>query len=450
MDTVLQATVFRIKSFEDDTIKLTDDLDYVINNISNQNTKAALITDNFIQTCFTLCKNDKLSPSHIIQCLPIIQKLVVLYSARQIVIIPDINIEQSFISDIAKLLNSKDENVRYNACKLLSIICFFEDSINIISNSEITQILYDLLLTDKTYNVISETLKSLSFITNYIRNTPENVVQKMIEILHKTDKTDIYRCESNLKCLRNICTKWDIKEIAIKYEIVKSISKFLSTTYARQEPNICKCACGVLMTISVCENGKDSMINKNPNIITSLGYLVSSKNIDINIQNNAAIILQNISDHPMGLIKIGKELIHKHSLLIKLFGMDKSAKIGHFYMKIHEIKEGETEREIKKKQRQNELIQQSAVQLLALVAQQKDGIHSVWACLNILPQLIDIFMMAEKDRIIAVALDCIIMLCQNNETAQRILRKEARRSKCFFETAKKFELLQPYLTPELM
>ena len=59
-------------------------------------------------------------------------------------------------------------------------------------------------------------------------------------------------------------------------------------------------------------------------------------------------------------------------------------------------------------------------------------------------------MTAEKERTIAIALDCIIMLCRNNETAQRILRKEARRSKCFYETAKKFELLQPFLTDDLM
>ena len=430
MDTVLQATVHRIKIFGNDTHKLNDDLEYTLNNIPKQETKASLIQHQFIQTCFSLFNNDLLSSSHIVQLLQITQKLSVLLSARKIIINKDQNSE-SYIPNIAQLLNSKDEKIRYNACKLVSIIAFFEDSINTISNSEITEILYDLLF-DEKYEIVSETLKSLSYITNYIRDTPEKVVSKMIQILMRTDKSDINRCESNLKCLWNICTTWSIKEIAIKHEIVKSTSKFLSTTYARKEPNICRCATGLLMPISVCESGKESIIT-NGDIIKSLSYLVSSKNIDQDIQNNTGIVLQNMSDHPNGIIMIGKELIHKHPLLIQLFGNDKSAKIGHFYMKT-----------------EKQLIQQSAVQLLGLVAQQKDGIDSVWKCLNILQDLIDIFMMAEKERMISIALDCIIMLCQNNETAQIILRKEARRSQPFYETIKKIEQLEPYIAKDLL
>eukprot|EP01084_Bolivina_argentea_P126943 224620_1 len=236
----------------------------------------------------------------------------------------------------------------------------------------------------------------------------------MIKILSKTDKNDTNRCENNLKCLWNICTKWEIKEIAIKYKVVKTMSKFLSTSYAKQEPNISQCATGLLMPISTCESGKNSIIS-NKNIITSLSYLVSNKNIDINIQNNGSIVLCNISDHPKGLLMVGKELISKQSLIIKLFGNDKSAKIGHFYMKD-----------------QQQTIQQSAVQLLALVSQQNNGINAVWQCLNILPELIDIFMLAEKERTISLALDCMIMLCKSNQTAQIMLRKEARRSEPFF------------------
>ena len=429
MDTVLQATVYRIKTYQDNTKQLTDDLDYTNNSIAQQETKSALIDDKLIQTCFELFDNTSLSPSHLVEILKIIQKLAVLYSARKLIIAE----KQLYIEQICQLLSSKDENVRLNACKLVTIICFFEDSINTISHSKITEILYDLLF-DSNYNIISETLQSLSYITNYIRVCPEKVVQKMIQILSSTDKSDVKRCESNLKCLWNICTTWQMKEIAIKHQIVVSLSKFLSTTYAKQESTVCRCASGLLMPISVCESGKEAIISAT-NIITSLCYLVSNKHIHLDIQNNSGIVLQNISDHSKGLLIIGKELIHKHQLLIQLFGNDKAAQIAQYYMNKDD----------------NQLMQQSAVGLLALVAQQKNnGIDAVWKCLNIVPELIDIFMMTEKDRTIALALDCIIMLCQSQETAQIILRKEARRSQAFYSTANKIEQLQPFLAPHLM
>eukprot|EP01084_Bolivina_argentea_P149757 261594_1 len=133
MNTVLQATIYRIKTFKDDIHQLQDDLNYTINNISKQETKAALIQDKFIQTCFHLCSDESLSPTHIVQIVQIIQKLVVLYSARNIIISIE---KQSYIPNIIQLLKFDDNNVKYNACKLVSTICFFEDSINAVSNSE--------------------------------------------------------------------------------------------------------------------------------------------------------------------------------------------------------------------------------------------------------------------------------------------------------------------------
>jgi len=300
------------------------------------------------------------------------------------------------------------------------------------AHSPITEILYDLLF-DVSYMVVSETLQSLSSITNYIRKSPEKVVQKMIQILSRTDKQDVNRVGSNVKCLWNICTLWEIKELAIKHGVVDSVSKFLSTSYAKQEADVCRCVVGLLMPISVCESGKEAIISRE-SVIGSLAYLVSNANINAEIQSNSGMVLSNISDHPKGLQQAGKELIHKHALIIQLFGADKAAQIGHFYMNDERA-----------------LTQQSAVQLLALVAQQKDGgLDAVWKCLNILPELIDIFMTNDRERIMSLALDCIIVLCRHNETAQRVLRKEARRSQAFLQTANKIPELQPFLIEELM
>eukprot|EP01083_Nonionella_stella_P238228 834981_1 len=423
MNTVAQATVHRIQTFADNVLKLTDDLYYITDHIANPETKAALIQHQFIETLFALCQNESVSASHRVQSLQIMNQLAALYSAR--------NIINTYIELISTLLKSEDETVRLNTCKLVSTLCFFQDSVLPSANSEITPILYELLFDDAD-DVVSETLSSLSFITNYIRNAPENVVEKLIQLLSKTDKQNTNRAQNNLNCLWNICTKWDIKEIAIKHQVVPTTSRFLSTSFAKQEPSVSRCATGLLMPISVCESGKNAILS-NPKIISSLSYLVSNKSVNADITNNSGVVLSNIADHPKGLLMIGKELIQKHALLIQLFGCDKSATIGHVYMKDEKA-----------------LIQQSAVQLLALIAQQKDGQIAVWKCLNILPQLIDLFMSAEKERTISLALDCIIMLCQSNQCAQRILRQEARRSPSFLETARKISLLQPFLTPELM
>jgi len=430
MDTVLQATVRRIKTVEEDTDKtLSNDLEYVINSIAKQETKFCLIRDNLIETCFSHCKSDHLSPSHYVQCLQILQQLAVLLSVREQIISSD---SPSFIPNISDLLHSDDENVRFNACKLVSTICSFQDSITKMAHSPITEILYDLLF-DSSYIVVSEALNSFSFITNYIRNTPEKVVQKIIEILSRTDKKDVNRCKSNMKCLWNMCSSWEIKELAIKHGAVDAIPKFLSMAYAKQQYDVCRCATGLLMPISVCESGKDAIIASS-SVIGSLAYLASNQSINDEIKSNSAIVLCNISDHPKGLQKAGKELIHKHALIIELFGKDKAAQIGHFYMK-----------------EEKALTQQSAVQLLGLVGQQKEGgLDAVWKCLNILPELIVIFMTNERERIMSMALDCIISLTQHNDTAQRILRKEARRSQPFLETARKIPELQPFLKEELM
>jgi len=429
MDSVLDAAVQRIKNFTDDVDTLKADLSYTTNSISKQETKAALIGGQFIETCFALFEHQSLSPSHRVQLLDITQKLAVLYSARRILVSSE---PDSFIPSIAAALRSGDEHVRHSACKLVKIVCSFEDSLNAVASSPITPILYDLLF-DASHDVVSETLHSLSSITNQIRDTPEKVVAKLIAVLRATDKADVARCESNLSCLWNICAVWQIKELAIQHQIVDATAKFLSTTFAKAEPAVCRRAAGLLMPISVCEAGKDAIIAAK-GIVSALSYLVSNKYVADDIQRNSGIVLCNIGDHPQGLLLIGKELIHKHGLLIRLFGHDRAAAIGQHFLAS-----------------EKQLIQQSAVQLLALVAQHTPGgIDAVWKCRNVLPQLIDVFMLSEKDRIVSLALDCILMLCQTKQTAQRILRKEARRSKPFLETARKIEQLKPFLDADLI
>jgi len=355
--------------------------------------------------------------------------LAVLFSARRILVASE---PDSFIPSIAALLRSGDEGVRRSACKLVSIVCSFEDSLNAVASSPITAILYDLLF-DASDDVVTEALHSLSSVTNQIRETPEKVVAKLIALLKATEKAKVARCSSALQCLSNICALWRIKELAIRHEIVAATPKFLSTTYAKTEPSVCRRAAALLMPISVCEAGKDAIIGAK-GVLGALSFLVSAKYIAADIQTNSGAVLQNVADHPKGVFLIGKELIHKHGLIIRLFGHEKAAAIGQHFL-------GD----------EKALIQQSAVQLLALVAQHpNDGIDAVWKCRNILPQLIDVFMLHEKDRIVSLALDCIIMLCRANDTAQRILRKEARRSKAFLETARKIQQLTPFLADDLM
>ena len=425
MDTVLQATVNRIKAFvnESDTSAIKSDLEYTANSIFKQETKASLISTKFIQTLFSLFNNDSLSSSHYVLILQITQKLAVLRSARTVI--------TTYIPNIANLLKSESDSVRLNSCKLVSTCCLFDDSINTISDSEITQILYDLLF-DDDQDIVSETLKALSFVTNYIRSTPENVIVRLIQILSKTDKFEVIRCDNALKVLSNICAEWEMKEVVIKHNVIKSVAKFLSTSYAQKEEAVSRSASGLLMMISVCESGKESLLS-NKAIIAALCYLVSNKSIDSVISKNSGIAICNIGDHPKGLLIVGKELIHKHALLITLFGGDKAAKIGFALM-----------------QNENAFVQQSALQILALILQQKDGVDAVWRCKNILRALIDVFMMAEKDRVVAIALNCIIMICQKNKAANIILRGKARQSKTFFQTAKKIVSLQPFVADELM
>lgn len=421
MDSVLEATAYRIKSFDDETNAdaLKSDLEYAANNIFNQESKAQLISNKFIHTLFSLFDSDSLSSDHFVFILQIIQKLAVLLSARTIII-------TTYIPNIAKLLKSTHQSVRLNACKLLQTICLFEDSVHRVSYSQITDILYDLLLNDEL-----QTLAVLSLIKTK-QTTPENVICKLIEILSKSDKFDAnIRCDDTLKILTNICATQQI-EIVIKENGIKSLSKFLSTAYAKKEEIVCRSTSALLMLISVCENGKESLLS-NKAIIASLCYLVSNKSIDSIIWRNAGITLQNVCDHPKGLLVVGKELIHKHAVIIDLFQNDKAAKIGFAYM-----------------QHENALIQQSAIQILALIIQQNNGIDSVLKCLNILSELIDIFMTNKKERTMALALDCIIMMCQRNKTQQIILRKEARRNNAFYQNAKKIKELKAFLTDDLM
>lgn len=426
MDTVLEATVNRIKSFEDNdsTTKLSEDLDYAVNSISKQETKAALISGDFIETCFTLCQNEALSASHRVQCLQIVGQLAVLYSARQRLV--------ELIPAISELLRSEADSVRLHCCRLVSTVCSFQDSLSAVAHSAITEIAYELLF-DSSYDVATESLHALSAITNLIRSSPEKVVQKLIRSLSRTDKKEVARCESNLQCLWNVCSLREIKELALKHQVVEAVSRFLSMAFAKTEPAVCRRAAGLLMPLSVCRRGKDAII-RSRTVIGALSYLASTQSVGAEIRSNSGTVLSNVSDHPEGLQKAGKELIHKNAFIIKLFGADKAAQIAHFHLAA-----------------EKPLTQQSAVQLLALTAQQTDGgLDAVWKCPDILPELVDIVMTNDRERIMSLALDVVIALCRHRQTAQVILRKEARRSAAFLETAKKIPELQPFLTDELL
>lgn len=431
MDSVLEATVHRIKAFENEknSKNIKSDFDYAANNISKQETKASLIGNKFIQTLFSLFDHDSLSSDHFVQILQIMQKLATLRSARAII--------TKYIAQIVKLLKSENECVRLHACTLLSVLCLFDDAIISVSNQKIIDILHNLMFDDNE-RIVLEALTAFAFLTNYNRTnkemeTPKNVILRLIQILSTTQKFDVIPCNETLKILSNLCAKWKMKQAVIEHNAIKFVAKFLSTSYAKKEEKVSRSASALLMSISVCESGKESLLS-NKAIIASLCYLVSNKSIDPIICTNSRIALLNISDHPNGIFVVGKELIHKHALLIDMFGCDKAAKIGFAQMKNSE----------------NAFIQQSALQILALIAQQKNGIDAVCKNLNVCENLIDVFMMAQKDRTVAIALDCIIMLCQKNKTAQTILRKEARRNDAFYQTAKQIQQLQPFIADNLM
>ena len=91
-------------------------------------------------------------------------------------------------------------------------------------------------------------------------------------------------------------------------------------------------------------------------------------------------------------------------------------------------------------------VQESSLKLLALICQRDkfQGVFSIWKCLNMLPQLIDIFMTSESDNSVQLSLDCIIMICQHVNVAKFTLIQEAKRSKPFYQTAKQIPQLKPF------
>ena len=124
--------------------------------------------------------------------------------------------------------------------------------------------------------------------------------------------------------------------------------------------------------------------------------------------------------------------IYRPDLLINLLGTDKAAVIGHHYMNSEQSQ-----------------IQESSLKLLALICQrneneENEGPYSIWKCLNILPQLTDIFMTSNSDKSVQLALDCIIMLCQSVNVAKYTLIHEAKRSKPFYQTALQIPQLKAF------
>lgn len=265
--------------------------------------------------------------------------------------------------------------------------------------------------------------------------TPENVIEQIINVLNLTDTKDIEKCTNGLTCLWNICSVPNQTEIAIKKNIVNNaIVKFLNVTYAKQEPNVVRHACGLLMPISISQSGKQAIIqsHEKSNIIKSLCVLVSDSEIKPLIRQNLGFVLNNLTDDSTAILMTGKELIHKHHLLINLLGNDKAAIIGHHFIKDEDVQ-----------------TQQSSLELISFICQRdgNEGIDSVWKCLNILPELIDIFMTANTQTSIKLALDCIIMICERINAAQYILIQEAKRSKPFAKTALQIPQLKVILQP---
>ena len=267
--------------------------------------------------------------------------------------------------------------------------------------------------------------------------TPENVVEQIINVLNLTDTTEIEKCTNGLTCLWNICSVPSMTEIAITKNVVNhAIVKFLDISYAKKEPNVVRHACGLLMPISISQSGKQAIIESNTKsgIIKSLCTLVSDSEIKPLIRQNIGFVLNNLTDDPKAILMTGKQLIHKHHLLINLLGNDKAAVIGHHFI-----------------QDKNLQIQQSALELVAFICQRdgdaNEGIDAVWKCLNILPDLIDIFMTSNTQTSIKLALDCIIMICQAITAAQYILIQEAKRSKPFAKTALQIPQLKSILQP---
>ena len=72
------------------------------------------------------------------------------------------------------------------------------------------------------------------------------------------------------------------------------------------------------------------------------------------------------------------------------------------------------------------------------------GNVNVYGGLNILPQLIDIFMTNDNEKSIQLALDCIIMIAKDVNVAKFTLIQEAKRSKPFYQTVLQIPQLAPY------
>lgn len=145
-----------------------------------------------------------------------------------------------------------------------------------------------------------EAVNCLKSITNYVREHPEHVAQRMVELLNstKTGENELFfscRVDSSMHlqlfscvslemnkgnvcyvtnlmtCIWNISANWQMKEIIIKSEVIKAISKFLDPKWSNQTswPEVTRHATGLLMPISVCESGKNSF-NENTDIIAQL------------------------------------------------------------------------------------------------------------------------------------------------------------------------------------
>ncbi|ETO09393.1 hypothetical protein RFI_27983 [Reticulomyxa filosa] len=407
----------------------TEDLEYVLESIANPTTKAALVSHNIIQILFRFLEKKDQDFAVIVNYIDRTQRNAGQYNVNQPDFFYSFGLQtQKFLNVTLSKFTTNDPELIREICELLAILSFHADSLSVVAK---LIKLYQLLNFEDN-RIVFAALKCLSEITNIVKNPSEEVISVIVGFLEKYN-TEKYNekfkkaIESTVRCLRNITVNCKSKQTAVEKGAVKVIVKYISLGDGKNIPQICQDCCAILMNVSACISGKKSLIdNKN-----ALEKLSPYSLLEI-CYSNGEFIIYNLKIFYIYLpVVLFSHCQYRPKLIINLFGVNSSAKIGYHFG----INDACVDSENKT----------YAMRLLAITCKEPNGAKAVWKSLNIIPKLVDIFMLSQNELDVAYALDCIISLCKEISTAAILLQKEAKRSTAFHQTALQIFELKPYL-----